>query len=309
MRHLCRRAHALNEYGFLLGFLAFLGISCVTLLGHSIQDLLGLAIQPSGPNSVTSYLTATLGIQPLVTSAGLNQTQPQAGSKVLPLPRTPDALLNGASPVAVNVSSVEGNDKTVLGDLRLAAYLDQIAQQATTPDSQAYYGQLAKLAYYMGANEGQIDQYGKYANPNYSNGDALNDLLSKAAEFKTLMANPPTTLNPGELAQVMPVIHEVANISGNYLDNLHPLIGSNGKVNFDFTVNSATSVALNKVPTLNATFLSPMHNISYETLMPYDQLKAQVQTTLSNNALPINIPVTTTFKNAVTVDNHQPNGN
>lgn len=308
------KGHALSEYGFLVGLLMLLIVACLSLLGSSIADLFQSLAQGSTHNAVGNYLTSTLGNSggSAWGNASGNPGNPQSpatqgGSNPIQLPS--QSPLAGASPISVNVSSVDGNDQTVLGSLRLAAYLDQLAQSAINPTTQSYYAQLAQLAYYMGANEGKIDNFDVFTNiSGYTNGDALNDLVSKSAEFKSLMANPPATLGSTELVQVMPVIQQVSTIADNYLQNLHSLLNSDaGKVYYDFTVdNSGGSSAIHTNP-VTPTFTSPLKNASIDSLVPYDHLKLQANAALNSHPIQADSTVLNTFTDAKTTDGQTPN--
>jgi len=314
------QGHTINEYALLLALLALLGLGSLSLLGKSISNLFASVTQPTGARSLQNYMNSMLSPTANATVM-LTQNGSQNGS---PNGLMPDSqpisalggsnLLKAVSPVSVNVSSVDGNNHTVLGNLRLAQRLDQLAQQASDPDTQGYFAQLAKMAYYMGANEGQIDNFDTYAKAgSYTNGDALNDLIDLSASFNKLLINPPDNVSSADLAKVTPIANQVSTISDKYLENLHSVMDGNssGKTYINFNLGSTSaglspngppiSAGDSAVPT--ATFGTGLKNTTYEALVPYDQLKAQVDGTL--NANPItqdNAPVLTTFHNAKTTD-------
>lgn len=319
--------HALGEYALLLGLLGAVAISGLRLTGFSLDNLLGASTQAPTQNQLKDYYDKTLGIQLTLTSNGGSQAGNvfTAGSNGMELPKSTLRSLSNmeqvgsASPVSVNVSSVDGNNQTTLGTLRLAQYFDELAQQETDPVKKSYYAQLAELAYYMGANEGELDDFDSYSKGSaYSNADAFNDLMAKQAEFKALLANPPAGLNPQDLAKVTPVAAEVNQIASNYKTALQSLIGANGKINSEFIISDASKSTATRIKTC-AVFscqdltLIPnfsrvaVKNTTYDNLVPYDQLKAQVNTTLAKYPLPTtDPPVITTFQGATVTNSQTP---
>lgn len=315
------RGHSLSEYGLLIGVLLVFGISSLVLLGNSVKTLFAGINQPTNANQISPYLTATLNPTPPINNASaVTQATSQATSPSLPggnaitptngqNPAT--ALVNGLSPVSVNVSSVEGGQYNALGDYRLAAYLDNLAANEPNPTNQAYYAQMAKLAYYLGANENQLDQNQMvFSTTTVSNADALNDILAKQNALKTLIDNPPPNLSTHDLNDALSVAGEVSGIAQSYQDKLNSFIEADGKVHSDFLiVNQSNNMTNGLGNTLSATSVAvpeggqtKLTNQPYENVVPYDQLKSQVKTILAQNQPPISIPVDTTFKGAVNIN-------
>jgi len=316
--------HALGEYALLLGLLGAIAVSGLRLTGFSLDNLLGVSTQAPAQNKLKEYYANTLGIQLTLKSnsgsqgsngvTGLNGQS--SGQPTLQSLNNMEQV-GSASPVSVNVSSVDGSNETTLGTLRLAQYLDELAQQETDPVKKSYYAQLAELAYYMGANEGELDDFDTYSKGSaYSNADAFNDLMAKQAEFKALLANPPAGLTQQDLAKVTPVAAEVNQIASNYKTALQSLIGSNGKINSEFIISDASKSTATRIKTCQVFSCQDLtlipnfsrvavKNTTYDNLVPYDQLKAQVNTTLAKYPLPTtDPPVITTFQGA-TVTNSQ----
>ena len=296
------------EYAILLGLLGVLSIASLQGLGLSIFHL---------PNSVaktmeTHSTLSVLDIKPAFTSSQPMPTLPVNGYyKVVTDSATgkPSLQLVNTNEEVVNVSSVDGNQLNTLGTFRLADYLDQLAQRETDPAIQEYYAQMAKLAYYMGANEAELDDFDKYSlQVLYSNGDALQDLMGQQSALQALMLNPPPGIKPQDLANVLPVTSEVFNISQNYSSHFSKFVGPDGKVTSNFsTISQGTfakglgSAMRDGTTTQPSSLNFQLRNKSYDVLVPYDQLKAQVKATLSQNKLP-DTPVVTDFKDAVTID-------
>jgi hypothetical protein len=293
----------LAEYALLLGLLGVLSVASLKLLGVSIFNLLSSAstpeLQTKSPMALLQKNTPPPGFLGFYKVS----IDPNTGKPVL-------AIVNSLSGEAKNVTSVDGNQFNTLGEMRLASYLDQLASQETNPENKAYYAQLAKLAYYMGANEGEIDDFDTYTlSSKYSNGDALQDLLNKKQEFQALMLNPPPGLNQQALSDLLPVSSEVFNIAQTYTSALSKYVNADGTVTTNFsTVTSGTKFATGLGSALDpatttkvARAIYPLTNKTFEDVVPYDALKAQVQTTLSKNTLP-QMPIVTDFKDAVVID-------
>jgi len=298
MRFSESKGNTLGEYALLLGLLGVLVVSGLHMLGFSVNNLLGASTQAPQRDAMTNYYSNTLGAKVALTSAPV-------------LTNSNGGLSNSltATPVSTNVTSVEGNNRYTLGSLRLADNLDQMAQQATNPVVQAYYAQLAELSYYMGANEGELDDFDNYSKgSSYSNADALNDLLSKQAQLQALIKNPPAGVSQADLQAVLPYVQEVDTIASSYKSTLQSVIGPDGTVKAEFSIREATEHVACSISTCQDMLLVPnnknfiVHNTTYDALVPYEQLKAQVQTTLSKNPLSADPPVMTTLQDATTTD-------
>jgi Flp pilus assembly pilin Flp len=296
MRFNDSKGNTLGEYALLLGLLGVLVVSGLHMLGFSVYNMLGSSTQAQQRDAMTNYYSNTLGAKVALTSAPVLTNNNGANGT---------ASLGAENAVSTNVTSVEGNNRYTLGSLRLADALDQMAQQATDPATKAYYAQLAKLAYYMGANEGELDDFDSYSKgSSYSNADALNDLLSKQAQLQTLMKNPPAGVSQADLQAVLPYVQEVDSIAANYKSTLQSVIGPGGKVKAEFSIIEATKHVACGISTCqdmlivanNPNFV--VHKTTYDALVPYEQLMAQVQTTLSKNPVSADPPVMTTLQDA-----------
>jgi Flp pilus assembly pilin Flp len=292
------KGNTLGEYALLLGLLGVLVVSALQMLGFSVNNLLGASTQAPQRDAITNYYSNTLGAKVALTSAPVLTNSTGANGT--------SGSLSAESAVSTNVTSVEGNNRYTLGTLRLADGLDQMAQQATDPVIKAYYAQLAKLSYYMGANEGELDDFDSYSKgASYTNADALNDLLSSQAQLQALMNNPPAGVSQADLQKVLPFTQEVDRVASSYKSALQSVIGPAGKVvtQTDFIIKEAASPAKCSISTCQAMLLTPNpartpSGITYDSLVPYEQLKAQVQTTLSNHPISADPPVMTTLQDA-----------
>lgn len=245
-------------------------------------------------------------------------------------------MVNGSSGVNVNVSSVEGSRYNTLGGLMLASKLDQLAQQETDPQLKAYYSQLAKYSYYIGGAEGVMDNVKDVSQASvylakidpatglyqaYTLGDGLRDINSYQLQLQTLLTNPPANLNAQEFATVMPYAVDVTNIAQNYLNNFQQFISPTGQVteNFgDASMCHSTAVyggcdlgtpgpgaALADVSNAvsNPPNVHEMLGQTYDSLVSLDQLKINASKVLTDYSVQ-DVPVVSTFKDAVTVDSH-----
>jgi hypothetical protein len=295
------KGNTLGEYALLLGLLGVLVVSGLHMLGFSVNNLLGASTHAQQRDAMTNYYANTLGTKVALTSAPVLTSNGANGAAV---------SLSAETPVSTNVTSVEGNNRYTLGTLRLADGLDQMAQQATDPATKAYYAQLAELSYYMGANEGELDDFDSYSKgSSYSNADALNDLLSKQAQLQALMNNPPAGVSQQDLAQVLPLTAEVDRVASTYKSALQSMLGSDGKVaiNTEFSIKDAGKNGTCSISTCQSMILKPNPNktakgVTYDSLVPYDQLKAQVQVSLTTHPISADPPVMTTLQDATQVN-------
>jgi len=319
-----------TEYALFAGLLAVTAIAGLTVLGGSVNGLFsGADTRLSAPNT----LSILAPVQPAKTIVVTNAqaASPQANLQISnptaykgsgyyavvtdPVTGMPKLqLTDGTAGEVKNVSSVDGNQLNALGSLMLARKLDQIASEQTDPQLQDYYGQMAKLAYYMGAAEGELDDVGGLHvttildGRKYSNGDALRDLNQYHAQLETLMQNPPGGVNPQEFGTVLPLAAEVYNIGHNYVNQLNAYIKPNGEVTNNFKTDP---IVRNSGPAAGSTFRLIETMIpggtptgkSYEQYVSYTDLKNTVTTVIKEN-LPVSQPVETTWNDATVIDTH-----
>jgi hypothetical protein len=298
--------NTLSEYCILIGLLAIVAVSSLEYMGLSISELLNFKEGDLNQTALEGYYASVIGTKAIGNSSQGNITSEASSYYYLQQGFVlPSANITGG----VNATSVDGNQSNSLGTLRLAEYLDKLAAAEEDPIKQDYYAKMAKIAYYMGANEGEIDDFSSYAlSEKYSNGDALNDLLALQTSMRELMDSPPMGITQKELANVMPVVCEVYNIAQNYRNQLSSMIGPDGKVSRDFmTKDPATGFAVNGAGSAFAdNFISPdspdrLTHTSYEKVVPYEELKPKVQITLNEYKLPVS-PVVVTFQDAKRVE-------
>jgi hypothetical protein len=217
-----------------------------------------------------------------------------------PITGKPELKLVDANSEATNLTSVDGDQFNVLGTLRIARELSKLAEQQTDPALQDYYGRMAKLAYYMGAAEGELDDvsglsiYVKVTNYQYTNGDALQEVVDRHRELANLMQNPPPNFDLQHFNQVMPLAAEVFNIGETYLNHLDKFWDSHGNVTNNFGskmanssyTGSGTKTAGGSMTIVDA--LQPdgvINGTSYEDYISYESLKSKVAYLLDNNKI------------------------
>ena len=288
--------------------------------GGLASTILGGAAGSGSTSTSTLHLTGSGYYQMVI--------DPQTGQPTL-------KLIDGSSGVNVNVSSVDGSRFNTLGSIMLASKLDQLAAQQTDPQLKDYYSQLAKYAYYIGGAEGVMDNVSEVAQGNvqtghydpvtgtlqtYTLGDGLRDIYAYDQKLKDLMANPPANLNTQEFQQVMPYVVDVTNIGQNYLNNFKQFIGPDGQVTQNFgdpaqchqTRVGGCDLGIpgpgaSLADASNAVAAPPgsheMSGMSYDSLVPLDQLKINASRVLVNYDVK-NTPVVATFTDARTTDSH-----
>lgn len=316
------------EYALLGALLAVLGIAGLEMLGGSVSGLF-----THSENRLASANTLSLlDVSPSAASVPVSKVPPQSNDQsngwfkgggyyaMVSDPATGKPMLkivDGTAGEVKNVSSVDGNQLNALGTLLLARKLDELSNQQTDPELKDYYGQMARMAYYMGANEGELDDVpglqvtiALNGTTRYSNGSALKDLFSYKTKMDALMNNPPSGLDMAEFSQVMPLASEVHNIAQNYMNSLSSLISPTGEVvgNFKLPKDLRSGFAPGSSVRLAQDMQVTEGNVnkSYEQYVSYDTLKTTV-TGVLNNYQDVTQPVKTTLTDAVEVDTHARN--
>jgi len=298
--------------------------------------------------TATIYSSSTSGTQPNVATRNTDGTYTTvaSGSVIHPAgagyynmaidPNTGQPVLkivDGSTGVNVNVNSVEGSRYNALGGLMLANKLDDLAAAQTDPQIKDYFTRLARLAYYLGGAEGVLDNVHEVACENvmnghidfqtgnfqtYTMGDGLRDVYNYQQQFRSLLANPPTSINGQTLAEILPYAADVSNISQNYLNTFQQFITPTGSVPQNFGDPSQCKSAgyggcdLGKpgpgaslADASNAVASPPnvheMAGVSYDSLVSLNKLKANADLVLKNYNVQ-NEPVVATFTDAKTVD-------
>jgi Flp pilus assembly pilin Flp len=242
-------------------------------------------------------------------------------------------IVDGSAGVNVNVNSVEGSRYNALGGMMLANKLDELAAAQSDPILKDYYTRLATYAYYLGGAEGVLDNIPEISGAKvmfgyvdvatgslktYTMGDGLRDIYNYQQQFRSLLANPPTSADPSEIEAVLPYAADVSNISQQYLNAYQQFITPNGLVPQNFGDPSFCSASVlggcglgvpgpgaaladaSKAVT-TPTNVHEMVGVSYDALVSLDTLKANADLVLEKYKVQ-NEPVVATFTDAKTVN-------
>lgn len=314
--------HSLSEYALMIGLLSMASFLSLQGFGINLSSLFQLQTTKLSSDNTLSLLERPTTQNPSNVAAGPATTRLNLKGSgfyaIVPNPATgkPELKLVDASGGVTNVTSVDGDQFNILGTLRIARKLDKLAEQQTDPALQDYYARMAKLAYYMGAAEGELDDvsglsiYVKVSKYKYSNGDALQEVADRHRELATLMQNPPPNFDLQQFNQVMPLAAEVFNIGQNYLNHLDKFVASNGNVTKNFgnkvagdsnagSGNGTAGGSLTMVDGLKNA--GKLRGTSYENFIAYDSLKSTVAGLLDNNKIKA-APVKTTLNDAREID-------
>jgi Flp pilus assembly pilin Flp len=295
---------SMAEYAILAGLVGVAGIVALKTFGGSVHNLLGITGQGLETNNTLSVLKAIpAGNSGAVTLKGSGYyrivTDPATGLPTLKL----SAGVNG---VPTNVTSVAGNFNT-LGSLMLANKLDQLAQAETDPALKDYYARLAKLSYYLGGAEGELDDVPGLDLPvdQYTNGHALKDVVSYGQELQQLLNNPPANFQQSRaFKEVMPLAVDVYNIAQNYKNSLNRFIEPDGTI-LSFGAGPESTSGNGKAGSVLTNSAleagSEVNNTHYDNLISYSQMKTRSKQVLSDNKVE-SVPVESTLTDATVVD-------
>lgn len=201
---------------------------------------------------------------------------------------------NGAG---TNVSSIDGSRLNTLGSMMIANTLEEMAQEELDPELSEYYGKLARISYYLGAAEGELDEIPGLAQANYSKGDALSDIYHQQKVLRELLQNPPSKLDPEASRAVMPLAAEVSNIAQGYLNALDRFIDKDGKVTTNIGIpdqclrgfcalgngNPGSAIQFASKAVRNPDGAIPLSHSSYDKFVSYDRLRNTSDRLLKQN--------------------------
>jgi hypothetical protein len=122
-----------------------------------------------------------------------------------------------------------GQASNVGKTLRMAEILQGMANNEPDLNAKAYFQQLAQVSYYLGAVQGELDDvngldlnpsvlkaYGGKDERDYTNADALRDLVGYSASLRTLLQNQPQGVDPARRALAMSLGREVFKLAEKY---------------------------------------------------------------------------------------------
>jgi hypothetical protein len=302
----------LTEYAILIGLLGVLGIAGLKMLGNSTYKLLAGSNDTLANKSTLSLIQAKYNAEQYTGSAAAN-TSPVVtlkGSGYYNLVVDPETgqytmkMVDGASGVATNVTSIDGERMNMLGSLMLANKLAQLAEEESDPLLKEYYHQVAEVSYYLGAAEGEIDEIaglvpGKTI---YGNGAALRDIFNYTQKLDSLLNNPPAGFTGQTYNEIMPLAVDVYNIAQHYENTFERFILPDGSFQMFTTpgtfdkpggalVNS--DIIANKGTTADR---------PYHELVKYEDLRAISDKILSDHKVD-SVPVESTLADATVVYN------
>jgi Flp pilus assembly pilin Flp len=239
------RGNALTEYGLILGLVVLLGAAGLQVTGGSVSSLLGGFDQ--NETTIAKMMSLNFGSGNTASSSSGNPS----GSVSLsgsgyytfvtdPTTGMPTLMMTDSNSGAVsNATSVDGNQWNILGGMRLAGSLEQLASAQTDPGVSQYLQQLATLGYYLAGAEGELDGVPglERDDDEYGNLDAFRDIEKYMSEMKSLMTNPPEGMSPETYQQTMPLAADAYNIAQAYYQHLKPVVAKNPDQNFSLPSN------------------------------------------------------------------------
>lgn len=297
---------SLSEYAILLGLVGVLSVAGLKALGVSTSNLFQgssntlashntLSLLDGQPQPIKTNLAASTGPLPGKGYYGI-VSDPANGLPVL-------QLVNGSQGAATNVSSIDGTKMNTLGTIMLANALDKLASAETDPELQNYYSRLARLSYYLGGAEGELDDVAGLQGY-YDNADALRDVLAYKSQLQSLMLQPPPGMDPAAIDAVMPLTANVYNIAQNYANALSKYVKPDGSIQNFYDGQSTTNGNpgdLLKHIALTAAKPDIPTGRSYDQLVSYDQMKSLSSQVLAAKNVE-SVPVVSTLTSATEVD-------
>jgi Flp pilus assembly pilin Flp len=301
--HTYQTGTTMAEYAMLIGLVGVVSIIGLKALGGSTHQLIagtGTGLKTNNTMSVLKPISTSNSTAPKLKGTGYYAfvTDSVTGRMTL-------KMVDGNQGIATNVTSVDGNRNT-LGTLMIANKLQQLADAETDPELQAYYSKMAKLSYYLGGAEGELDDVPDLdLDPGvYNNGQALKDVVMSSQELQLLLQNPPANLqNTAEYAEVMPLAVEVYNIAQNYKNSLSEFISADGTVvsfgssqaNTSGNGSPGSALASNDLIVGN-----PAIGASFDDLISYNDMRSRASKVLSDNKVE-SAPVESTLTDATEV--------
>jgi Flp pilus assembly pilin Flp len=253
MKRIAVTGNTLTEYGLMIGLLALASVAGLKFMGSSTSDLLGgfSTTHPSVNKMMkidfSSY--ARSGVWGDATGSEISlkgrgfytQTvDPKTG-------KVEFKVTDSSNGISTNATSLEGDQWNILGQIRLADTLWQLAGQQTDEASQDFILSLAKASYYMGAAEGEIDGVNTFQmfdlegmENNYGKINAYYDIRRLQGNIQALLSNPPANLDKQTLQQVSAMALDVYNIGQSYVTTLKPAVEyaeREGKLGFNLKLD------------------------------------------------------------------------
>lgn len=242
--------NALTEYGLIIALVALLGGSAIVMLGDAVLETLA-SLNGSNAVAASSQLTAPPGGDVAVATPPSNSLSSVSGAGPLGLSTDPQTgaltviFPDGSGVAPENATSVDGSQMNTIGSLRLGYTLEELASNTTDPAMQGYYLELARLSYFSGLIEAEIERNNDFmdGDASYPLTTAFNELLSYQQQIKTLMESPPPGATGTDYQTAMLLAGEVYNISQNYVGSMDAY-QQNGELPADYQLNPSADGAL-----------------------------------------------------------------
>jgi uncharacterized protein (UPF0333 family) len=299
-----------TEYALLLVFLTLACLWSLVFTGHSTANLLEQNTNNLNGRSVQDLVSLNFGKASKTTNnpsapAILNPTAGTlvgvTGTMAASLP-----LASGSSG-GTNATSTEGGRKLLIyASLSQAEAVLQIAAASTDPATSDWANKVAQSLYFMGGTEGSFTGISELGIPSqtlstYTQNSALTDLATYNTTLQQLLANPPTSGSPAELAQVNALSQESSTIANQFIQAGGGLISATGGLEKSLLLGM--QIGFSGGGSLGIGYMQ-----TYDQLVSYDTLKANAATVLQNaNYQQQATPTYSTLQNAQTVDT-QANG-
>lgn len=279
---------------------------------HMVSQTLGGTNTGASGNGTTSFPSATGGEGPQPQKFQLEiQLEPvDQRVEIRPYSSTgTDGIGNTTSElgedtrVDINRSKVYPALDNVYGTLKVAKVLQAMADEEPDNTVKAYYQHLARLSYYIGGTEGELDDLnGLDINPsitgngkNYSNGDAARDIINYSKQLRDLVDHPPASLNHQSLFMAQALGHEVWRVSQTYINGFKGLLDENDHITENWSndpdCEAKKTCEQGGRPGLSLTSKKdtgydktlPIQGWQYDQLYPYELLAAQVNSIFSQS--------------------------
>jgi hypothetical protein len=219
-------------------------------------------------------------------------------------------MTDSGSGAVSNATSVDGQQWNVLGGMRLAGSLEQMASSQTDPAVSQYLQKMATLSYYLGGAEGELDGVpGLELDDNYGNLDAYLDIEKYKGQLNALLSNPPAGMSQQTYREAMPLAADAYNIAQAYYQHLEPVVAKHPDQNFYLPQYENLDFGTGKVsealtsPTSEFTYQPtfPPSGESFAQVMSLQELKTASTQMLKDNKVTSD-PVVSTLTDATQLD-------
>lgn len=307
------RGNTLMEYGLVLSLVAILGFAGLQLLGGATSDKLSSVKKSEKPVMQLVQLDFRTPLSPNVSIASGSFPLPAKGDGyyTLAIDRATGQpvikLTDSTTGQVTNATSIEGKEWNTLGSVHLASALEDLAKAQTDPESRRQIEEMARIAYFMGACEGEIDGVPGFEAPDdYMKLHGLKDLQTLQTQLLPLMQNRPPGMDNQTYLEAAALATDVYNISRTYTETFASYIASDTNFTLPSNVENGMGAgspgeAFTVEPVLRDFGGQELRDNHIEEYFTLDQVRAYAEQLLSNNKLD-SVPVEATFEDAVDLD-------